>query len=341
MRFLRASCLLPLIALLVVLLITLPLYSSSTSSDQFSLAAAARLKDSLSSYIPSYSFRGPAAQRAAIQPFDTSVVKRTPRYAITSSVQTASFAGLALNLAYSIQKHNDLSSLDAELILLVRTEGEDGVSAENITRLEKVGWKVQIAEELEFDNVNTGDIRSWHRHNLNKLHIWTWTQYEKIVFVDADVLCKGSLVDLFQIPGDFAAAPDVWWNILIDNKFNSGVIVIRPNLEEFRSLVKAVSDPEMHSPNDADQAFLNNYYKFRYFGLPYKYNFNLVMFNYFKPEWDQLWEEAVFVHFTTRKPSPTDHCNRDCDHWEILSWYSMVYQEMLAYHGFTDLPILG
>lgn len=338
MRFLRASCLLPLLALIIILIIAVPL--SSSSAPQFS-EGAARLRDSISSYLPSYSFRTSASQRASVPAFDLQTVKKKPRYGITSSVQTASFAGLALNLGYSIKKYNDLEALDAEMILLVRTEGEDGVSAENITRFEKVGWKVQIAEELEFDQVDTGAIRSWHRHNLNKLHIWTWTQYEKIVFIDADVLCKGSMAELFQVPGDIAASPDVWWDVLTDYRFNSGVIVIRPNLEEFRALFKAVSDPNMHSPNDADQAFLNNYYKFRYFGLPYKYNFNLVMFTYHKEAWNILWDEAVFVHFTVRKPSPTQHCERDCDQWEVLEWYSMVYQEMLAYHGFTDLPILG
>lgn len=330
MRFLRATCLLPLLALLVVFFVSIPLYNSPGSVN--------RLRDSLSSYMPSYSF---SSSKAHVVPFDMATVKRKPRYAITSSVQTASFAGLVLNLAYSIQKYNDLQAMDAELILLVRTEGKDGVSAENITRFEQVGWKVQVAEDLEFDNVDTGNIRSWHRHNLNKLHIWTWTQYEKILFIDADVLCKGSFAELFQVPGDIAAAPDVWWNILTDNKFNSGVIVIRPNLQEFRSLFKAVSDPKMHSPNDADQAFLNNYYKFRYFGLPYKYNFNLVMQHYHRKQWDMLWDEAVFVHFTTRKPHPKNHCERNCDQWEVLEWYSMVYQEMLAYYGFTDLPVLG
>lgn len=339
MRYIRASYLLPVVAIAIFLVFTLPFFSYSYNHHL--TLGAARLRDSLSAYIPTYAFRTSASQRASVNPFDLVSIKKTRKYAITSSVQTASFAGLALNLAYSLQKYNDIEALDAEMILLVRTEGEDGVSAENITKFEKVGWKVQVAEELEFENVDNGDIRSWHRHNLNKLHIWTWTQYEKIVFIDADVLCKGSISELFQVPGDLAAAPDVWWNVLIDNRFNSGVIVLRPNLEEFRSLFKAVSDPEMHSPNDADQAFLNNYYKFRYFGLPYKYNFNLVMLQHHRAEWDLLWEEAVFVHFTIRKPSPTNHCERDCDEWQVLEWYSMVYQEMMTYYGFTDIPILG
>jgi alpha-N-acetylglucosamine transferase len=76
---------------------------------------------------------------------------------------------------------------------------------------------------------------------------------------------------------DFAAAPDVWWNIAVDSRFNSGVIVFRPSIETYHDMIPKVSDPYYHKPNDADQAFLNAYYKYRFFGLPFKYNFNLVM----------------------------------------------------------------
>lgn len=180
-------------------------------------------------------------------------------------------------LGYSIQKHNDLKAMDTEMVLLIREDEEDGVTAENKTRLEQAGWKIRVAEELTFDGVDNSAIRSHHRHNLNKLHLWTWTEYEKILFIDADVVCQGSLAELWQMPGDFAAAPDVWWDVLTDNKFNSGVIVFRPSMETFHDMIVKVSDPAYHQPNDADQAFLNAYYRFRYFGLPYKYNFNLIM----------------------------------------------------------------
>lgn len=128
-------------------------------------------------------------------------LKRKPKYAITSSVQTASFTAYALMLGYTIQKHNDLAAMDAEMVLLVRDEGDGAVTAENKTRLESVGWKIRVAKELEFKDVDTNKIRSWHRHNLNKLHLWSWTEYEKILFIDADVVCKGSLKELFQMPG--------------------------------------------------------------------------------------------------------------------------------------------
>ena len=286
-----------------------------------------------------------------------------PRYAITSSVQTASFTAMAVMLGYSLQKHNDLKAMDAELVLLVRDEAPDGISAENKTRLEKAGWKVRVAEELHFEGVDNGKIRAHHRHNLNKLHLWSWTEYEKIMFIDADVVCKGSIAELWDMPGDFAASMDVWWNILTDNRFNSGVIVFRPSMETFHDMIPKVSDPNYHHPNDADQAFLNAYYKYRYFSLPYKYNFNLVMvgstaaprrilsmltvwgggqYQFHRKVWDMLWDEAVLVHFTMRKPrpDPAQHCHKGCNEWEPLEWYGQYFREMLAYYGWEkELPV--
>lgn len=219
----------------------------------------------------------PTLRTTSFSPTDQSLLARKPRYAITSSVQTASFTPMALMLGYSIQKHNDLAAMDAELVLLIREDAVDGVSAENKTRLEAAGWTLRVAEELTFPGVDNSAIRAHHRHNLNKLHLWTWTEYEKILFIDADVVCKGSLAELWDMPGEFAAAPDVWWDVITDSRFNSGVVVFRPGVETFGDMIKKVSDPAYHQPNDADQAFLNAYYRFRFFGLPYKYNFNLIM----------------------------------------------------------------
>jgi len=273
-------------------------------------------------------------------------VRQNPRYAITSSVQTHNFMPLALMLGYSIKKHNDVEALDAEMVLLVREQSEDakdGITPEDKVKLEEVGWKLRPIKDLEFKDVKIEDIRAHHRHNMNKLELWNWTEYEKILFIDADVICKGSFKEVFDMPGDFAAAPDVWWDILHDTRFNSGVIVFRPSKETFADMVPKVSDPRYHKPNEADQAFLNEYYKFRYFGLPYKYNFNLVMYQYHKEVWDMLWDEAVFVHMTMRKPQPApNHCHEGCNEKEPSEWYAQNFEEMIKAHGWVgQVPVYG
>ena len=129
------------------------------------------------------------------------VSRRKSRYAIASSVQTASFTAYALMLGYSIQKHNDLAAMDAEMVLMVREGGTDGITKENRTSLEAAGWNVKVVSDLNFKGVDNSKIRAQHRHNMNKLLLWSWTEYEKILFIDADVVCKGSLKDLWDVPG--------------------------------------------------------------------------------------------------------------------------------------------
>ena len=150
--------------------------------------------------------------------------------------------------------------------------------------------------------------------------------------------------------------------------------MFKPSLEEFHKLIHKVSDPEYHRPNDADQAFLNVYYRFRYFGLPYKYNFNLIMvrlsliilirgdmitntakYQFHRPHWDELWDEAVLVHFTVRKPKsdPAEHCHKDCNEWEpmevstyiFVSWGKFIANDVIvvcnAFQGDACLLRLG
>lgn len=339
MRLFRASCVLALLVFFGFYLISSLLTLAAPSQQHFGSNPVAS-----SSKIPAFDLSAAdLSSRAAVDAFDYSKVPRRRKYALASSVQTAKYANYAATLGYSILKHNDVDALDIEMVLLIRTDGADGVTPQNITNLEKVGWTVRVAEELEFEEVKTSDIRPWHRHNFNKLHLWTWTQYEKVIFVDADVICKNPFADILHMPGDLAASADVWSNILVDNRFNSGVLVLRPNVDEFRLLSKAVSDPSMHKAREADQAFLNAFYKFRYYGMPFKYNLNLVMVAHHRPYWDALWDEAVFVHMTVKKPEPDKWClfERNCAEWEVNKYYQQVNKEMHAFHGFKDLMVYG
>jgi hypothetical protein len=75
-----------------------------------------------------------------------------------------------------------------------------------------------------------------------------------------------------------------------------------------------------------------------------------------------LWDEAVLIHFTVKKPrsSPDEHCHEDCQEWEVLEvcflphmyiispgvnclhlwqWYGQYFREMRAYYGWdNELP---
>jgi hypothetical protein len=101
---------------------------------------------------------------------------------------------------------------------------------------------------------------------------------------------------------DFAAAPDSWHNIEIDSRINSGLMVLRPSQATFKDMMGKVTNPAFHPEHEGDQAFLQNYWRYKNFGLPFKYNLNLIMHDHHRKTWDHLWKIASVVHFTIRKP---------------------------------------
>ena len=72
---------------------------------------------------------------------------------------------------------------------------------------------------------------------LTKLHIFRLNHYQKIIFLDADVLPIRPLSHLFHIAHPFSAVPDRGWPDI----FNSGVLVITPGEDKFREVMKILS----------------------------------------------------------------------------------------------------
>jgi hypothetical protein len=94
----------------------------------------------------------------------------------------------------------------------------------------------------------------------------------------------------------------------------------------------------MHESHEGDQAFLNRFYEYRYFGLPQAYNLNLVLYENFPMIWEFLWPRAKIVHFTIRKPAPPEGwCVGTCAERGVLDWYADVFEEMLEHYGFAVL----
>ncbi|PRP86893.1 hypothetical protein PROFUN_03641 [Planoprotostelium fungivorum] len=90
---------------------------------------------------------------------------------------------------------------------------------------------------------------------MSKLNMFNMTQYEKIIYMDADTMMidqfhKNNDV-LFEC-GDFCA---VFINPCI---FNSGVMVIKPNSDLFADMISKID--KLESYDGADQGFLNSYF---------------------------------------------------------------------------------
>ena len=116
-----------------------------------------------------------------------------------SSLYTADYFPLALAMGYSLSHTNDITAQNAEMVLFVRKSAN--ISSSSLAKLQKIGWKLRIEDDILLKNVDVERIRPEHRWNLNKIRFWTWTEYDQILFIDADTLVKGDLSDVWKTPG--------------------------------------------------------------------------------------------------------------------------------------------
>lgn len=87
---------------------------------------------------------------------------------------------------------------------------------------------------------------------FSKLHVWNLTEYERIIYLDSDVLVLSDIDHMFDC-GTFCAA------YRHSDFFNAGIIVVEPNAAIFKDMLGKIT--KMHSYDDGDQGFLNVYFK--------------------------------------------------------------------------------
>ena len=90
---------------------------------------------------------------------------------------------------------------------------------------------------------------------FTKIALWRQTQFRKIVYIDADVVVLRAPDELFRLESTFAAAPDIGW----PDCFNSGVMVLSPNMGDYYALL-ALAQRGI-SFDGADQGLLNMHFR--------------------------------------------------------------------------------
>jgi glycogenin len=108
--------------------------------------------------------------------------------------------------------------------------------------------------------VKDASIRRFYGYN--KLHVFNLSaQFDKVVFLDADMLVLQNIDDLFDKP--HMAAVNAGGNISRRRnwaQFNSGLMVIEPSADTFRDLCNSIGVSGRNHGN-GDQALLHDYYK--------------------------------------------------------------------------------
>jgi alpha-N-acetylglucosamine transferase len=138
--------------------------------------------------------------------------------------------------------------------------------------------------------------------NFAKLRLWQLTQYETVVFLDADTLVLRLIDRLFDYP-EFSAAPNVYESLGDFHRLNSGVFVAKPSNMTFDAMLSRLDAPDAFWRR-TDQTFLETFFP-RWQGLPVFDNMlQYVWFN-MPALWD--WKAISVLHFQYEKPWEVDH----------------------------------
>ncbi|KAI3770790.1 hypothetical protein L6452_01934 [Arctium lappa] len=163
---------------------------------------------------------------------------RSPREAYVTVLHSSeTYVCGAIALAQSILQTN--SSKD--LILLA----DDSISDKSLGGLKAAGWKIKLIERIRSPHARKG---AYNEYNYSKLRIWQLIEYDKVMFIDADLIVLKNLDELFSYPQISAVGNDKYL-------FNSGLILVEPSQCMFNGLMEKINT--LGSYNGGDQGFLN------------------------------------------------------------------------------------
>ncbi|KAG8903496.1 glycogenin glucosyltransferase [Tulasnella sp. 403] len=132
---------------------------------------------------------------------------------------------------------------------------------------------------------------------LTKLHVFRLTQFDKIIFLDADVLPIRPLSHLFALTAPFSAVPDVGWPDI----FNSGFMVLQPGQDKFDDIMRLVRTKG--SWDGGDQGILNEWRGDDWNRLSFTYNTTPTAAYTYAPAFERFGSEIKAIHFIgTNKP---------------------------------------
>ena len=191
----------------------------------------------------------------------------------------------------------------------------DEVSAASIEILNQLGVTYELVptiptppdiyqHNLDFEP-NTA--ATW-RNCWTKFYIFNLTQFDKIVFLDADVMVLKNLDHLFNCPHMTSCLDGDYFNLWPDwDHFNTGCLVIEPSQKLFDDIfnfANNLKEPELPKYMIADQEVLNLYFK----DWPTQTHLRLnKYYDIFPPyiqenQIEDIEKKCYFLHFVGRKP---------------------------------------
>ena len=212
------------------------------------------------------------------------------------------FASSALVLGHSIRTF----SCQKNMIALISETVNEGTRK----ALQSVGWETRLVEEMDCDWLDAklgGDRNSGLfgkplgyriKGTHTRFHAWNYTQYSKIIYVDADYMLMTNIDRLFDIPDDFAAAPSSRPGV-VNPAFNAGFLVFRPDRRYYQEIMNLWEDTTRKDTCPDDQVLLWHYYadSGNWKALSFSFNVRLLIYRPLNS-----YHFAVAPHYHPPKP---------------------------------------
>ncbi|KZO95994.1 glycosyltransferase family 8 protein [Calocera viscosa TUFC12733] len=228
-----------------------------------------------------------------------------PPYAIVTLLTSSSYLPGALVLAHALRDLHPRPALPPEThfqtVCLVTPELVDVADIRSLRQAFDLVLGVEVIDDqsqLGVENLGLLGRRDLTTV-LTKLHVFRLTQFERILFLDADTLPLQPLSHLFtlQHPHKLAAAPDAGW----PDCFNSGVVLLQPSeqaFEELRALARTRG-----SWDGGDQGLLNEWAGEDWHRISFTYNTTPTAAYTYKPAYARYHEQIKLLHFIgSQKP---------------------------------------
>ncbi|XP_011087512.1 galactinol synthase 2-like [Sesamum indicum] len=174
-------------------------------------------------------------------------------------------------------------------------------------------------------NTDSQYIRAYFALNYCKLRLWEFVEYNKMIYLDADIQVFDNIDHLFDLPsGCLYAVMDclcemqgkpcadkVQWPAELGNEppfyFNGGMFVFEPDLDTYNNLLSTL---EITPPTPfAEQDYLNFFFKNTSRPIPATYNL-LVAMLWRHPECVEL-DKVKVVHYCVTGSKPWKYTDKE------------------------------
>ena len=235
-------------------------------------------------------------------------------------------------LLFSIRKHNPGFDLP---VVILHSRTLSPLSLSQRDQLLSVHANIDFLEVDESPYTSFFPVTPPRLHPaLLKLEIFAARGYERLLFLDADMLCLGDLRELFALSVPFAACPagkDRAKKERLRNDFhrrrgfNTGVMMIGKDHLDGRTYTKLLRQRLAPCPT-ADQDILNRFFRWKkVYCLDHRYNYHAQFF------WKGDETDVKILHYAGAKPLEAPKEDR------MKVWFA-YREEMGRCHGSTVSP---